>query len=214
MSPTLQVSSVAQAVSTVTFLFSHTAPVVVPGSAGAPMCTSSMSFSERSAAGSSNEWLGQGQYLRGGGGCFCRRPCIPRTPASIAIIKTTTGQDVDAEPVGDDYEEEEEEDDDDEEIDSGGEEIVGTTQHWTDEEAEAALAEVRKWIAWQGYVPLKQVVWRGPRCCGQSRPLSSRQLDRIRGFRGLVVEVQTYLLDMQGIFACSAAMSFAFYRCR
>ena len=73
-----------------------------------------------------------------------------------------TGQVRDAKPAGDDYEEDEEEDDDEEEeTDGGGEEIVDATQHWTDEEAEAALAEARKGIAWQGYIPPKQVVWRG-----------------------------------------------------
>ena len=52
------------------------------------------------------------------------------------------------------------------------------------------------------------------RCRGQSRPLSSKQLDKISAslrLRGLVAEVQTYLLDLQGICACGAAMSFAFY---
>ena len=59
-----------------------------------------------------------------------------------------TGQDRDAEPVGDDYEEDEEEDDDEEEeTDGGGEEIVDAMRHWTDEVAEAAVIEVRKWIA-------------------------------------------------------------------
>ena len=126
-----------------------------------------------------------------------------------------TGQDRDAEPVGDDYEEDEEEEDDDEEdTDSGCEETVHTTQHWTDEEAEAALTEVRKWIAWQGYIPLKQLVCRGARCRGQSRPLSSKRLDKIRAslrLRGVVAEVHTYLLDLQGICACNVAVSFAFY---
>ena len=70
-----------------------------------------------------------------------------------------TGQDLDAELAGDDYEGDEEEDDDvAEKMDSGGEETLDTTQHWTNEEAEAALTEVRKWIAWQGYVPPKQLV--------------------------------------------------------
>ena len=36
--------------------------------------------------------------------------------------------------------------------DNGGEETVDTTQQRTDEEAEAALTEVCKWIAWKGYV--------------------------------------------------------------
>ena len=55
---------------------------------------------------------------------------------------------MDAEPRGDDYEEEDEEEyDDEEETHIGGEEIVGTTQHWKDEEAEAATKGVPKWIA-------------------------------------------------------------------
>ena len=58
-----------------------------------------------------------------------------------------TRQDLDAEPSGDDYEEEEEEEEDEEEeeTDTAGEEIVDTTHHWTDKEAEAVV--VRKWIA-------------------------------------------------------------------
>ena len=39
----------------------------------------------------------------------------------------------------DDYEEDNEEVDDKEETNSGGEDTVNTTQHWTDEEAEAAV---------------------------------------------------------------------------
>ena len=73
-----------------------------------------------------------------------------------------TLQDVDAETAGNDYEDKEEENDDhEEETESGGEETVDTTQHWTGKEAEVALIEVRKWIAWQGYVPVKQLVWHG-----------------------------------------------------
>ena len=75
-----------------------------------------------------------------------------------------TRQDRGAELAGDDDEEEEEEENVEEETGSGGEETMDTPQHRTDEEAEAALAEVRKWIAWQGYVPVKQLVWRGARC--------------------------------------------------
>ena len=82
-----------------------------------------------------------------------------------------TVRDYDAQPTGDNYEEDEEEDvDEEEELANGGEETVGATQHWTDEEAEAALTEVRKRITWQGYVPLKQQVWPGAQCRGQSRP--------------------------------------------
>ena len=68
-----------------------------------------------------------------------------------------TGQDLDAEPPGEDYEEEEEEEDDEEEeeTDCAGEEAVDAPRHCTDEEAEAALTEARKWIAWQWYVQLK-----------------------------------------------------------
>ena len=61
---------------------------------------------------------------------------------------------------------------------------------------------------------MKQPVWRGVRCRGQSRALSSRRPDKIGAslqLRGLLAELQTYSLDLQGICACSAAMSFAFY---
>ena len=122
---------------------------------------------------------------------------------------------MDAESAGDDYEEDEEEGyDEEEETDGGGEETVDATHYWTDEEVEATLTEVRKWIAWQGYVPLKQLVWRGPRFRRQSRPLSSRRLDKMRASLRLtdqVAEVETYLLDRQGICACSVALSSAFY---
>ena len=65
------------------------------------------------------------------------------------------GVDEQASEHDDDEEDEEDEDDDEEEAedteDSGGEETT-----------DAALIEAGNWIAWQGYVPLKQVVWRGP----------------------------------------------------
>ena len=76
---------------------------------------------------------------------------------TVAVAQDRTGM---RGPADDGYEEEEENDDDEEETDSGGGETVDATHHWTDGEAEAAPIEVRKWIAWRGYVPLKQQVWR------------------------------------------------------
>ena len=117
----------------------------------------------------------------------------------------------------DDKEDQEEDEEEEEETkDRGWEETVDATEHWTDEEAEAALVEVcRRWIAWQGYVRLKQLVWREPQYCGQWRPLSSRRLEKIKAsvqLKGLVAEVQAYLLNLQDTFACSAALWFESYR--
>ena len=56
-------------------------------------------------------------------------------------------------------------------------------------------------------------VARTPMPCGQSRPLSSRRLEKMRAnlrLRGLVAEVLAYLLDTQGAFACSVAPWFEF----
>ena len=75
---------------------------------------------------------------------------------------TGTGQERDGELATANYEADNEEDDDEEEeTESGGEETVDATQHWTDQEAEARLIEVCKWIAWQGHLRMKQPVWRG-----------------------------------------------------
>ena len=76
---------------------------------------------------------------------------------------------------------------------------MDTMAHWGEEETGAALKEVRKWIAWQVYVPLKQLVWHGARCCGQPCSLSNRRLDKIKTklrSSGPVAEVRTYLLDL------------------
>ena len=50
---------------------------------------------------------------------------------------------------------------------------MGTTKHWTGEEAEAALKQVHEWIAWQGYVPLNELVWHG--CAMRGTGRSSEQ---------------------------------------
>ena len=54
---------------------------------------------------------------------------------------------MDAEPARNDYEKDEEDDGDKKKTDDGGEQNPAATQHWTQEEAEAAQTDVREWIA-------------------------------------------------------------------
>ena len=93
-------------------------------------------------------------------------------PSAMAGHGTCGGEHPDLNgPRGEEDEEENEEEEDEEQDemeDIGGEEKVDATRHRTDEEAQVALTQLRKWIAWQGYVPLKQPVWRGTRCRARS----------------------------------------------